>query len=48
MLISDDGRLLQISAGVKVSSKRLSTDGKPSEHDIFSTPLYVTLYSNSL
>ncbi|XP_028393822.1 MORN repeat-containing protein 1-like [Dendronephthya gigantea] len=35
---NDDGRLLQISAGVKVSNKRFSTDGKPSEHEIFSTP----------
>ena len=38
----DDGRLLQITAGVKVSSnRRTSIDGKQFEQDIIFTPLYV-------
>ena len=37
----DDGRLLQITAGIKVSSKHVLTDGKQNEQEIISTPLYV-------
>ena len=38
----DDGRLLQITAGIKLSSKRSSSDVKQNDQDIISTPLYVT------
>ena len=38
----DDGRLLQITAGIKLSSKRFSSDVKQNDQDIISTPLYVT------
>lgn len=37
----DEGRLLQVTAGVKISNKR--SEGKFSDEEIITTPLYVLL-----
>ena len=44
IIILDNGRLLQITAGIKVSNRH-STEGKQNELDSIYTPLYVMFIS---